>query len=204
MRAIPTKLLLMVLFASVASGCGDLEQQGAAPVRLVINSLGAMPGGEDGGESSSSLLSDAITRVDLAQPCSVFNDVGDVEFSVLLNDVGGVGRPIAPTPLNQITVTVFRIEYVRTDGRNTEGVDVPYAFNSAMTVTVPTGGTATAGFDIVRHIAKLEAPIMALRFSSVIISTIANITFYGQDQAGNPVSATGSIGISFGDFGASC
>jgi hypothetical protein len=34
-----------------------------------------------------------------------------------------------------------------------------------------------------------------------MISTIADVTFYGRDQAGNDVSATGSIGIDFGNFG---
>jgi hypothetical protein len=35
----------------------------------------------------------------------------------------------------------------------------------------------------------------------VIISTIAEVTFYGHDQTGRAVSAVGNIGVSFGDFG---
>jgi hypothetical protein len=58
----------------------------------------------------------------------------------------------------------------------------------------------TAGFQIVRHSAKEEAPLKALRFNGSIISTIATVTFYGQDQAGNEISAAGNIGIDFGDF----
>jgi hypothetical protein len=49
-------------------------------------------------------------------------------------------------------------------------------------------------------VAKLEAPLGALAQSLVIISTIADVTFFGRDQAGNEVSATGSIGVQFGDF----
>ena len=33
------------------------------------------------------------------------------------------------------------------------------------------------------------------------ISTIAEVTFYGRDQAGNEVSATGMLSVNFGDFG---
>jgi hypothetical protein len=33
------------------------------------------------------------------------------------------------------------------------------------------------------------------------ISTIARITFYGQDQAGHEVSATGQISVNFADWG---
>jgi hypothetical protein len=70
-----------------------------------------------------------------------------------------------------------------------------------MTFTV---GSASAGttfsFELIRHTAKQEAPLLALRASPVIISTVADITFVGQDQAGNDLSATGSIGVQFGNF----
>jgi hypothetical protein len=77
---------------------------------------------------------------------------------------------------------------------------VPYGFDSAMTLTVPSAGIASGVFEIVRHVAKAEAPLKALSTSNVIISTIAEVTFYGRDLAGNDVVAAGSIGISFGNF----
>jgi len=49
-------------------------------------------------------------------------------------------------------------------------------------------------------VAKLEAPLATLRTGETFISTIADVTFYGQDQAGNELSVTGSIGITFGNF----
>ena len=45
---------------------------------------------------------------------------------------------------------------------------------------------------------------MALRRSAVLLSMIADVTFIGRDQVGNDVVATGSIGITFGDFGGAC
>jgi hypothetical protein len=54
---------------------------------------------------------------------------------------------------------------------------------------------------LVRHIAKQEAPLQALVFSPVIISTIAEITFYGHDQTGREASVSGQMLVSFGNFG---
>ena len=51
--------------------------------------------------------------------------------------------------------------------------------------------------------AKLEAPLKALRTGGgdILISTIAEITFYGRDQNGNDVSVTGMMSINFADWG---
>ena len=59
----------------------------------------------------------------------------------------------------------------------------------------------TIGFPLVRNTAKEESPLVQLKTNGVIISTIADVTFYGRDQVGNDISATGSIGIAFGNFG---
>ena len=45
-----------------------------------------------------------------------------------------------------------------------------------------------------------EAPLAQLLGSAIVITTIADVTFYGQDQVGNQVTVTGSIQIDFGDF----
>jgi hypothetical protein len=103
-----------------------------------------------------------------------------------------------PTSNNFITVNRYRVVYTRADGRNTPGVDVPYPFDGAITVTV--SGTATAGFTLVRHQAKVEAPLGALATNFVIVSTIADVTFYGQDQTGRAVSVTGRISVNFANF----
>jgi hypothetical protein len=99
-----------------------------------------------------------------------------------------------------VTFTRYRVAYRRADGRNTPGVDVPYPFDSAATFTVGEEDV-TVTFQLVRHTAKEEAPLRALSNNATIIQTIAEVTFYGRDQAGNEVSATGNIGIAFGNFG---
>ena len=82
-----------------------------------------------------------------------------------------------------------------------QGVDVPFAFDGAITTTIPANGTTTATFELVRHVAKDEAPLAALASNPAIITTIADVTFFGRDQVGNEVSAAGSILIDFGNFG---
>ena len=44
---------------------------------------------------------------------------------------------------------------------------------------------------------RVRLPLVTLQF----ITTIAKVTFYGKDHAGNEVAAVGQIGITFGNFG---
>ena len=79
---------------------------------------------------------------------------------------------------------------------------MPFEFDGGVTGLVIPGGTPTTiGFLIVRHAAKEESPLLQLRTSPDSVSTIADVTFYGHDVVGNDLSATGSILITFANFG---
>jgi hypothetical protein len=197
---------LVMAVAIVAAGCGDVARQGRAPVQLVLQSLEAASGARPD-DFGGTLQSDVVTVVNRqvngqpAQVSTIFNDTGRVTLALVLKDPGLGLTPAAPTALNQVTITRYRVVYRRTDGRNAPGVDVPFPFDSGVTFTVPPDGSVSGGFQIVRHTAKQEAPLATLAVNPDIISTIAEVTFYGQDQAGNEVSAMGRIGIDFGNFG---
>ncbi len=178
-----------------SASCGDLTRQGTASSYLVISQLAASPG-NDGSTFTSNLLSDVVTVVG-SQP-TYFNDLGRVQFALGMKDPGSSQSPLNPTQANWITVDRYRVRFVRSDGRNTPGVDVPYGFDGAFTVTVD--GDVSAGFELVRVQAKLEAPLAALARNGTVISTIAEVTFYGHDQTGRDVSAVGRIGVDFGNF----
>ena len=49
---------------------------------------------------------------------SIFTDVGLASLQMQMKDT-----LTAPSPNNAITVTQYRVEYVRSDGHNVEGVD---------------------------------------------------------------------------------
>ena len=191
-----TARLAILGVALAAVSCGEQTRQGQASSYLIIRTLEAASGATPS-EFSSILSSDVITVVD--GNATVFGDPARVTFSLGLKDPGPPTSPTTPSPNQFITVDRYRVTYVRADGRNTPGVDVPYPFDGAFTVTV--GGDASAGFTLVRTQAKGEAPLLALVRNGLVISTIAEITFYGHDQTGREVSALGRISVNFANFG---
>lgn len=181
----------VVLLVSVS--CGDLTRQGTGSSYLTVETVEASSGASPA-EFGGDLASDVITVVDGVP--TVFSDSARVEFALRLKDAGS---PSAPTSANAITVNRYRVQFVRTDGRNVQGVDVPYAFDGAFTVTV--SSTATVGFTLVRVQAKREPPLAGIATNGTRLSTIAEITFYGHDQTGRAVITTARIGVNFGNFG---
>ena len=197
----------MVVLTAALAGCSSdyVRDQGRAPAQVVILSMAGAQGSTPD-KFFSALKADVVTNVTKPDPCSVtspcptvFNDLGHVEMSLILKDQGPPAQ--GPSVLNQITFTRYHVVYRRTDGHNTPGVDVPFAFDGASTFTVPASGTVTGSFELVRNDAKREAPLLALRVSPVVLDTIADVTFYGRDQVGNEVAVTGSLSVSFADFG---
>jgi hypothetical protein len=193
----------VVALVLTSTSCGDVVRQSRSSVLLVIDRLDASRGGANAGQFGSPLLSDVITNVTAPAPCTpaspcptVFNDVGQVTLRLVPKDI-----TIAPTSNNQVTITRYRVTFKRSDGRNTQGVDVPYAFDSAVTGTVPSTGTITFTFELVRHTAKYESPLVQLITNPNVISTVAEVVFYGHDQVGNDISVTGLIQVDFGNFG---
>ena len=171
------------------TSCSEAMRTGQSPSYLIINTLTAAPGGTT--NFGATLQSDVITNTG-----GIFADQGQVTLQVAQKDPQGP----APTTANSITITQYHVDYIRTDGRNTPGVDVPFAFDGAVTATFPPQGSVT--FTIVRIQAKEEAPLKALANSggANAITAIARVTFYGHDQNGREVSVTGNIAITFSDW----
>jgi len=200
-------LIVVAVLAAASTSCGEyVRNQGRSPAQLVITSLQGARGNTPT-QFGTPLVSDVETLVTTPDPCTqaspchtVFGDLGQVTMSLILKDPGAAGTSATPTSLNAVTINRYRVEYRRTDGHNIVGVDVPFPIDSAVTFTVPSDATATAAFELMRVTAKREAPLRDLLASGREISMIADVTFYGRDQAGNDVSATGSIGIEAGDF----
>lgn len=204
-----TRTVIVAVVAALASAsCGDVVRTGRSPALLIIDRIEAA-NGNDPNTFSAFLLSDVQTIVEVdiggqqVQVPTVFNDPGRAAFRIALKNPGTPLAPIGPTTMNDVTLTSYRVEYKRTDGRNRPGIDVPHTVMGGMTVTIPSGGTAIAGFDLVRHQAKLEPPLRNLVAAggALFIDTIAEVTFFGRDQAGNEIQAVAQINIRFGDYG---
>jgi hypothetical protein len=184
-------LVGLALLASVS--CSKTVRDGRSPGYVVIERVQAAPGNTT--EFKDLLESDVVTKG------SIFEDLARLQVHVAMKDAGTLSSPIEPGANNLITLERYHVSYVRSDGRGTQGVDVPYAFDGAMTGTIGRD-TITLGFVLVRAQAKAEAPLLALRNmgGSLLISTLAQVTFYGHDQVGNAVTATAQISVNFADW----
>ena len=175
---------------------------GTASSYLIIDSLDASAGASSNGTGFGGQLESDVCQLDPnTNACGVVEDLGRVSLSLALKDPGSSTVATVASELNSITVRRYHVQFIRADGRNTQGVDVPYAFDGGVTMTVA-AGSAQQSFTLVRVQAKEEAPLRSLRGlgGSVAISTIAQITFYGTDQTGRDVSVTGNINVNFADW----
>lgn len=103
---------------------------------------------------------------------------------------------------NSIQIERYTVQYIRSDGKSAEGVDVPYAFEGAMSTLVEIDSTGEASFIIVREVAKLESPLVDLQEGrgEGVIQVVAKVDFYGHDMTNNKVKATGYLTIFFANY----
>jgi hypothetical protein len=176
------RLAVALTAAMLLPSCSDAIRTGQASSYLVMTTLQ----GSEGVPVKSDVVSDTGT---------IFNDPGTAGFQLNMKDT-----LTTPTANNAITLTQYHVEYVRTDGHNIQGVDVPYAFDGGLNLLVGTSGSIS--FTLVRIQAKMEAPLAALAKGggAVAISTIAKVTFYGHDQTGREVSVSGNVEVNFADW----
>jgi len=124
-----------------------------------------------------------------------------------------------PQVAEAVFVEQYRVSFSRTDGRNVEGVDVPYSFTGALATVVDIGIGSDANvvitIPLVRGQAKQEAPLRNLRSlvgagvsgqqqtGGVLVprvSMIAEISIFGRTVAGEAVSDTRRFTVDFVDL----
>ena len=186
----------LVLGILLTTSCSKMIREGTSPAYLILTSMtGTAGGGALAGTASTNLSSDVITKVPaLTGIPTIFGDTGQATLDLQMRDT-----LTAPSPANFITLTQYHVKYIRSDGRTVQGLDVPYEFDGGLGVTV--SGSQSVGFVLVRNQAKMEAPLAALANNSQVISTIAEVTFYGHDQNGRAVSVSGRLDVAFANFG---
>jgi len=203
----PLFLLALTAAAVSAAGCSDFARQGKSPSQLVIVRL-ETPAVEIRELQGGTGVPGRLEEVEGFGVGPLYSDIdpvgankGRVVLRQILRDSGSPGAPTTPSSLNDVTITEYEVRYRLANGRNTPGVDVPFPIRGGLTFTIQGTSAVTAEFELVRHIAKMEAPLAALRFSNTVLTVIADVTFYGRDQAGNAVSTSGSVQINFANFG---
>jgi hypothetical protein len=196
----------VISVAVAMGGCvPDWAQNNASPFILEIasitNSAGALP-----------ILSDVAS-----DSGSIFND----EARVTVNAFRKNNNPdLGTSPVEHIYLESYEVRYFRTDGRDQEGVDVPFrttgALGNVRFHTPGPGGNgeveATVSVTVVRHQAKLEPPLRnlasvtltdtsALGFSGPgVLTCIAEITIRGRTVQGDVMRAVGRVNVTFANF----
>jgi len=187
------KVLALIIAALVLAQCNALENESTSGSMLQIISLtGRDLEGKDG---STTVFSDVITNG------GIINDNGVAEM---------VATPLNPSGTAQITaymdvlIDQIDVEFKRTDGRNTEGVDVPYKFSQPVSVLAAINKSVSVPFVLIRHVAKMEPPLVALQdipSREVVLQLIAVVTIHGKDLGGHRVApVTGYISVWCANF----
>lgn len=190
--------ILLALFFSFS--CNPLEDDSDSNSLLtVVEILGT----DAQGNQANYLHSDVIVIDSDTGEAGVFDDPATVTLRATLLD---------PTPgaqssqYNSIRVTRYVVSFFRSDGKNTPGVDIPYSFEGSLSTLIDIGTTTNISFIIVRHVAKLEPPLIELANSTLeggdelVMQVTARIDFYGHDMINHKVKATGYLTIFFANF----
>jgi hypothetical protein len=190
----PQRFLRLGLLAlGIASAsCGSVRE-GTGTSFLIVENMD-FASGENRTQFFATLHSDVNAPTE-----GNFDDFARATFTLGLKDPGSAAVANTPTQNQFITIDRYHVRFFRADGRNTPGVDVPHEFDGAFTATVG-GNTVQSAFVVVRHNAKREAPLAVLGTNRLILTIIAEITFYGRDQTGHETKATAQASIDFGNF----
>jgi hypothetical protein len=197
MKTITIGLKGLVLAAGCLAllSCNPIENKTKSSTMLIIENMTGLA--QDG--TKANYLESDVMNVDASGNASVTEDPAIVTFSAKLLDPAST---LGPSQYNDIIVTRYVVRYIRADGRNREGVDVPYSFEGAMSTQVKVDSSTDVTFVIVRGAAKLEPPLLNLDYGQGEgeIQVTAQVDFYGHDLMNNNVHVTGYMAIFFADF----
>jgi hypothetical protein len=178
------KVLVMALGALAMVGCTpDWAKNGDAPVVLLMTGI------NDGAPLSSDLqISTGAVCPDIV-PLRVENHFKNPSVT-------------ATGFRHDFTIERYEVRYFRSDGRNTEGVDVPYRISGNVAQEIIEESAATLQLEVVRRQAKLEPPLANLAGGNPpVLTMFAEVTLHARTTTGqttNPVSAR--LQIDFAEF----
>jgi len=189
------KILVIVPAIFLLFSCNPLENDSRSDSVLLITRL---QGTDVEGNSADFLQSDVLKTTSEGQS-TVAADAAVATFSTVSLDP----EPFLGTSqYSDIFVTQYVVTYSRSDGKNEEGVDVPYSFDGSLSAKIQVDAESEVSFVVVRAVSKLEPPLVNLAAGrgEGELKTTARIDFYGHDTQGNKVMATGYLTIFFANY----
>ena len=187
------KILVLIIAALFLASCVAKENDSTSGSFLIINSL---TGNDlEGAAGSTTVFSDVLTDGSIINDNAVANVNAQIYNPAKTADI---------SYFNNVVVDQIDVEFKRTDGRNVEGVDVPYRFTQPMNMLVVVDTPLEIPFVLIRHVAKLEAPLLALRevpSQSFVLQLVAKVTLNGKDLGGHRVApVTGYLSVWCANF----
>ncbi len=203
-----TRSMVLAVLATgmVGTGCTpDWAKANSTP--FIIEIAGIRPAGE---------TAFGPIRSDVSVGGTLFND----DAAVLVNVFRKNNSMSSVSPVEHVYLERYEVRYFRTDGRNQEGVDVPFRISGPLGNvrfhTAAAGGPGEVEVEvlitIVRHQAKAEPPLRnlvggvfgdtgAIQFpGSGVLTTVAEITIHGRTVQGQGLEAKGNVQVTFADF----
>lgn len=176
--------------------CNPIENDTTSASLLIVQDLS----GKDVEGNDVNFLQSDVLHVDPSSGAeTIFADIASATLTAeLINPLSTVGA----SQYNSIKIERYVVSYMRADGKSTEGVDVPYAFEGYLSVVVDAGASVEIPFVIVREVAKAEPPLVNLSEGRDVgvLEVQAKVEFYGQDLTNREVKATGYLTIFFANY----
>jgi hypothetical protein len=104
---------------------------------------------------------------------------------------------------DDIVVERYEVRYSRSDGRGTEGVDVPFRISGNLSFEIIGEASANVPIEVVRRQAKLEPPLSQLvdGGGGFIVTMFAEVTLWARTTTGVATNtASGRMQIDFADY----
>ncbi len=190
-----SKLLVIVPTLFLLFSCNPLEDDSKSDSLLVVVQIVAT----DIEKTEVNFLESDVVVLDAEGAATVTDDAAIVTLTAITLDPNPL---LGASHYNNIIVDRYVVSYIRSDGKNQEGVNVPYSFEGAMSALVEIDSQVDISFVVVRAVAKLEPPLIDLRDGrgEGQLKATAKIDFYGKDTIGNRVKATGYLTIFFAEY----
>ena len=152
-------------------------------------------GHTDGGDAADFLESDVFEDVD----ATFVADIITATLEAKLKEPVSIG--LGPSYQNRINIHSYDVSYTYVDSNMSPvpSPNAPEAFTGRLSEQIDIDGSLDIDFIVVRALAKTEPPLLNVAGLDSL-QIVAQITFYGEDIAGNPVEATGYLTIYFSNF----